>query len=167
MVWGELRRPLLEEVYRHAVEHARLGPVLTQLDDALGTLCSATPKQLHRGGCLIGFMRFSRYDCLIGVTTSSRFADTCSTANLAHFKRSTHVRLHTLIVHETVHVLHAQILCLCRAGLAKALLQATVDGLIRVLLNGGPCRCQWLYFSLALLKHHVLKPVCLMQGHEQ
>lgn len=49
MVYGELRRALLEEVYRHAVEQARLGPVLTQLDDALGALCAATPQQLHPG----------------------------------------------------------------------------------------------------------------------
>jgi hypothetical protein len=27
-----------------------------------------------------------------------------------------------------------------RAGIAKALLQATVEGLTRVLLHGGPCR---------------------------
>ncbi len=49
VVYGDLRHALLEEAYRHAVERARLGPVLTQLDDALGTLCSATPKHLHPG----------------------------------------------------------------------------------------------------------------------
>ena len=51
VVYGNLRAPLLEEVYRHAVERARLGPVLTQLDDALGALCAATPRQLHPGAC--------------------------------------------------------------------------------------------------------------------
>ena len=51
VVYGNLRVPLLEEVYRHAVERARLGPVLTQLDDTLGALCSATPRQLHPGAC--------------------------------------------------------------------------------------------------------------------
>ena len=49
VVYGNLRAPLLEEVYRHAVERARLGPVLTRLDDALGALCAATPRQLHPG----------------------------------------------------------------------------------------------------------------------
>ena len=53
MVYGNLRAPLLEEVYRHAVERARLGPVLTQLDDALGALCAATPRPLHPGARLL------------------------------------------------------------------------------------------------------------------
>lgn len=48
---------LLEDLYRHSVERARLGPLLEQLDDALGALCQATPKELHAGAgglsCLI------------------------------------------------------------------------------------------------------------------
>lgn len=49
VVYQDLRQPLLEDLYRHSVEMARIGPVLEQLDDALGTLCSATPKELHAG----------------------------------------------------------------------------------------------------------------------
>lgn len=49
VVWVDLRQVLLEEVYRHSVEQARLGPVLEQLDEALGTLCESTPKELHAG----------------------------------------------------------------------------------------------------------------------
>ena len=50
MVYEDLRQPLLEDLYRHSVEQARLGPVLERLDDALGALCEATPKELHAGG---------------------------------------------------------------------------------------------------------------------
>ena len=49
VVYQDLRQALLEEVYRHSVQQARLGPVLEQLDEALGTLCEATPKELHAG----------------------------------------------------------------------------------------------------------------------
>ena len=49
MVYEDLRQQLLEDLYRHSVEQARLGPALEQLDDALGTLCEATPKELHAG----------------------------------------------------------------------------------------------------------------------
>ena len=49
VVYEDLRQPLLEDLYRHSVEQARLGPVLEQLDDALGALCEATPKELHAG----------------------------------------------------------------------------------------------------------------------
>ncbi|CAL8468909.1 g8450 [Coccomyxa elongata] len=73
VVWQDLRQPLLEDVYRHSVQQARLGPVLELLDEALGSLCEATPKELH-------------------------------------------------------------------AGLGAALLGATVEALMRVLLHGGPCR---------------------------
>ncbi len=51
VVYEALRQPLLEDLYRHSVEQARLGPVLEQLDDALGALCQATPKELHAGAC--------------------------------------------------------------------------------------------------------------------
>jgi hypothetical protein len=49
VVYQELRQPLLEDLYRHSVEMARLGPVLEHLDETLGTLCSSTPKELHAG----------------------------------------------------------------------------------------------------------------------
>ena len=49
VVYEDLRQPLLEDLYRHSVEQARLGPVLERLDDALGALCEATPKELHAG----------------------------------------------------------------------------------------------------------------------
>jgi len=49
VVYEDLRQQLLEDLYRHSVEQARLGPALEQLDDALGTLCEATPKELHAG----------------------------------------------------------------------------------------------------------------------
>lgn len=52
MVYEDLRQPLLEDLYRHSVEQVRLGPVLEQLDDALGALCQATPKELHAGAHL-------------------------------------------------------------------------------------------------------------------
>lgn len=51
VVWQDLRQPLLEDVYRHSVQQARLGPVLELLDEALGSLCEATPKELHAGEC--------------------------------------------------------------------------------------------------------------------
>lgn len=35
---------------------ARIGPVLEQLDDALGTLCSSTPKELHAGWSMFAHM---------------------------------------------------------------------------------------------------------------
>ena len=53
VVYEDLRQPLLEDLYRHSVEQARLGPVLEQLDDALGALCEATPKELHAGALLV------------------------------------------------------------------------------------------------------------------
>ena len=58
VVYEDLRQPLLEDLYRHSVQLARLGPVLEQLDDALGALCQATPKELHAGigGALLATM---------------------------------------------------------------------------------------------------------------
>lgn len=49
VVYVDLRQALVEEVYRHSVQQARLGPVLEQIDEALGALCEATPKELHEG----------------------------------------------------------------------------------------------------------------------
>jgi hypothetical protein len=49
VVYQDLRQPLLEDLYRHSVEMARIGPVLERLDDSLGELCSSTPKELHAG----------------------------------------------------------------------------------------------------------------------
>ncbi|CAK0780416.1 hypothetical protein CVIRNUC_005046 [Coccomyxa viridis] len=58
VVYEDLRQPLLEDLYRHSVQQARLGPALEQLDDALGALCQATPKELHTGigGALLATM---------------------------------------------------------------------------------------------------------------
>ncbi len=60
MVWQDLRQPLLEDVYRHSVQQARLGPVLELLDDALGSLCEATPKELHAGASLCSQLHHKR-----------------------------------------------------------------------------------------------------------
>lgn len=46
-VFFDLRRPVLEEMYQHHVESARMHPVLVQLDAALGDMCAAANDSLH------------------------------------------------------------------------------------------------------------------------
>ena len=42
-----MRRAVLEEIYQHHVESARMHPVLVQLDAALGDMCAAGNDSLH------------------------------------------------------------------------------------------------------------------------
>ena len=47
IVFFDLRKPVLDELYKHHVESARIGPVLVQLDIALGNVCAAALDTLH------------------------------------------------------------------------------------------------------------------------
>ena len=62
----------------------------------------------------------------------------CSTAELAGHSVQTGMSPCMTLLMRNKHVPQSHAVAL--AGLAKALLQATVEGLIRVLLHGGPCR---------------------------
>lgn len=46
-VFFDLRKPVLEEMYQHHVESARMNPLLAQLDTALGDICAAANDSLH------------------------------------------------------------------------------------------------------------------------
>ncbi len=46
-VFFDMRRAVLEEMYQHHVESARMHPVLVQLDAALGDMCAAGNDSLH------------------------------------------------------------------------------------------------------------------------
>ncbi|KAL0025837.1 hypothetical protein WJX79_004875 [Trebouxia sp. C0005] len=46
-VFFDMRRAVLEEMYQHHVESARMHPVLVQLDAALGDMCAAANDSLH------------------------------------------------------------------------------------------------------------------------
>ena len=43
----DLRKPVLEELYQHHVESARLSSVLVQLDASLGDICENANDSLH------------------------------------------------------------------------------------------------------------------------
>ena len=46
-VFFDLRKPVLEDMYQHHVESARMTPLLAQLDNALGDICAAANDSLH------------------------------------------------------------------------------------------------------------------------
>lgn len=46
-VFFDMRRAVLEDMYQHHVESARMHPVLVQLDAALGDMCAAANDSLH------------------------------------------------------------------------------------------------------------------------